>query len=88
MLAREGCYRAIENELPKYGMITNASDLVKYIEEKLVDVKSMLCNNVSTGLWLQNVESEIMSKVVEMFVQENAPLLPVHDSAIVRGKRC
>ncbi len=46
---------AIENELPKYGMITNASDLVKHIEEKLVDVKSMLCNNVSTGLWLQNV---------------------------------
>ncbi len=46
---------AIENELPKYGMITNASDLVKHIEEKLVDVKSMMCNNVSTGLWLQNV---------------------------------
>ena len=27
-----------------------------------------------------------MSRVVGMFVQENAPLLPVHDSAIVREK--
>jgi hypothetical protein len=77
---------AIENELPKYGVITNASDLVKHIEEKLVDVKSMLCNNVSTGLWLQNVESEMMSRVVSNFVAANAPLLPVHDSAIVREK--
>jgi hypothetical protein len=77
---------AIENELPKYGVITRASDLVKHIEKKLVDIKSMLCNNVSTGLWLQSVESEIMSRVVEMFVQENAPVLPVHDSAIVREK--
>ena len=77
---------ALEKELPKYGVSTSASDLVKHIEEKLVDVKSMLCNTSSTGLWLQNVESEIMSRVVEMFVQENAPLLPVHDSAIVREK--
>ena len=77
---------ALEKELPKYGVSTNASDLVKHIEEKLVDVKNMLCNTSSTGLWLQNVESEIMSRVVEMFVQENAPLLPVHDSAIVREK--
>ena len=57
---------ALEKELPKYGMITNASDLVKHIEEKLVDVKSMLCNTSSTGLWLQNVESEIMSRVVDI----------------------
>ena len=77
---------ALKKELPKYGVSTSASDLVKHIEEKLVDVKSMLCNTSSTGLWLQNVESEIMSRVVEMFVQENAPLLPVHDSAIVREK--
>jgi hypothetical protein len=77
---------AIENELPKYGMSANASDLVKHIEKKLVDVKSRFCNNVSTGLWLQSVESEIMSRVVEMFVQENAPVLPVHDSAIVRER--
>jgi hypothetical protein len=77
---------ALEKELPKYGVSTSASDLVKHIEEKLVDVKSMLCNTSSTGLWLQNVESEIMSRVVEMFVQENFPLLPVHDSAIVREK--
>lgn len=77
---------AIENDLPKHGVSTSASDLVKHIEEKLVDVKSMLCNTSSTGLWLQNVESEIMSRVVEMFVQENAPLLPVHDSAIVRER--
>jgi hypothetical protein len=77
---------AIENELPKYGMITRASDLVKRIEEKLVDVKSMLCNTSCTGLWLQNVESEIMSRVVSNFVAANSPLLPVHDSAIVREK--
>ena len=83
---RRAAICALEKELPKYGVSTNASDLVKHIEEKLVDVKNMLCNNVSTGLWLQNVESEIMSRVAEMFVQENAPLLPVHDSAIVREK--
>ena len=77
---------ALEKELPKYGVITNASDLVKHIEEKLVDVKSMLCNTSYTGLWLQNVESEIMSRVVSNFVAANAPLLPVHDSAIVREK--
>ena len=77
---------AIENDLPKHGLKWNATDVVRGIEEKLIDVQNMLCNTSSTGLWLQNVESEIMSKVVEMFVQENAPLLPVHDSAIVREK--
>ena len=77
---------AIENDLPKHGLKWNATDVVRGVEEKLLDVKSRFCNNVSTGLWLQNVESEIMSRVVEMFVQENAPLLPVHDSAIVREK--
>jgi hypothetical protein len=77
---------AIENELPKHGLKWNATDVVRGIEEKLLDIKSMLCNNVSSGLWLQSVESEIMSRVVEMFVQENAPVLPVHDSAIVRER--
>ena len=77
---------AIENDLPKHGLKWNATDVVRGIEEKLVDVKSMLCNTSSTGLWLQNVESEIMSKVVSNFVAANAPLLPVHDSAIVREK--
>ena len=77
---------AIENDLPKHGLKWNATDVVRGIEEKLVDVKSMLCNTSSTGLWLQNVESEIMSIVVSNFVAANAPLLPVHDSAIVREK--
>ena len=77
---------AIENDLQKHGLKWNATDVVRGIEEKLLGVKGRFCNNVSTGLWLQNVESEIMSKVVEMFVQANAPLLPVHDSAIVREK--
>ena len=77
---------AIENDLPKHGLKWNATDVVRGVEEKLLDVKNRFCNNVSTGLWLQNVESEIMSRVVEMFVQENAPLLPVHDSSIVRER--
>ena len=77
---------AIENDLPKHGLKWNATDVVRGVEEKLLDVKSRFCNNVSTGLWLQNVESEIMSKVAGNFVAANAPLLPVHDSAIVREK--
>ena len=77
---------AIENDLPKHGLKWNATDVVRGVEEKLLDVKSRFCNNVSTGLWLQNVESEIMSRVVSNFVAANAPLLPVHDSAIVREK--
>ncbi len=77
---------AIDNDLPKHGLKWNGADVVRGIEEKLLDVKSRFCNNVSTGLWLQNVESEIMSRVVSNFVAANAPLLPVHDSAIVREK--
>jgi hypothetical protein len=77
---------AIENELPKHGLKWNATDVVRGIEEKLLGIKGRFCNNVSTGLWLQNVESEVMSKVVSNFVAANAPLLPVHDSAIVREK--
>ena len=77
---------AIENELPKYVRGWGAREIVQKIEQKLSSVKHMFCCNQSTGLWLQNVESEIMSRLAEMFVQENAPLLPVHDSAIVREK--
>ena len=77
---------AIENDLPKHGLKWNATDVVRGVEEKLLGVKGRFCNNVSTGLWLQNVESEIMSKVVSNFVAANAPLLPVHDSAIVRER--
>ena len=77
---------ALEKELPKHGLKWNATDVVRGVEEKLLDVKSRFCNNVSTGLWLQNVESEIMSRVVSNFVAANAPLLPVHDSAIIREK--
>lgn len=77
---------ALENELPKYVNGWNAREIVQKIEQKLSSVKHMFCCNQSTGLWLQNVESEIMSRVVEIFVQENAPLLPVHDSGIVRER--
>ena len=78
-----GLISSIYNPLPFKVVVT---DVVRGIEEKLVDIKSMLCNTSSTGLWLQNVESEIMSRVVSNFVAANAPLLPVHDSAIVREK--
>jgi hypothetical protein len=77
---------AIENDLPKHGLKWNATEVVRGIEEKLLGIKGRFCNNVSTGLWLQNVESDIMSRVVSNFVAANAPLLPVHDSAIVREK--
>jgi len=77
---------AIENELPKYVRGWGAREIVQKIEQKLSSVKHMFCCNQSTGLWLQNVESEIMSRVVSNFVAANAPLLPVHDSAIVREK--
>jgi hypothetical protein len=77
---------AIENELPKYVRGWGAREIVQKIEQKLSSVKHMFCCNQSTGLWLQNVESEVMSRVVSNFVAANAPLLPVHDSAIVREK--
>ncbi len=77
---------ALEKELPKYVRGWCAREIVQKIEQKLSSVKHMFCCNQSTGLWLQNVESEIMSKVVSNFVAANAPLLPVHDSAIVREK--
>jgi hypothetical protein len=77
---------AIEKELPKYVRGWGAREIVQKIEQKLSSVKHMFCCNQSTGLWLQNVESEMMSRVVSNFVAANAPLLPVHDSAIVREK--
>lgn len=60
----------------------SAGEVTKYVYKFLGKLKKELFKD-RLGLRLANIESNIMSDVVQVFVALGRPVLPVHDSAIV-----
>ena len=60
----------------------SAATIVKLVHDFLGPIRQHLYKD-RLGLRLANLESDIMSDIVQVFVLLNRPCLPVHDSAIV-----
>lgn len=58
--------------------------VVKRIKECLPEFEDFFCREDSFGKTLQNMDSHIMSDIIDVFVRQQKPIIPVHDSAVVR----
>ena len=63
-----------------------ANDVVIAINDTFPELKEAFCNPSSTGLLLQNIESNIAHSILNVFVEAEMPCLVIHDSFIVRQR--
>jgi hypothetical protein len=66
----------------------NAQGVFDTIYATLVDFQPYFCQTRCTGLWLQNVDSKITEEIIKEFIRQEKPILPIHDSFIVKEEDC
>lgn len=62
----------------------NGWSVLKRVYEVLPEFKDFFCREDSFGLTLQNIDSRIMEEIVKRFIDARKPMVPVHDSCLVR----
>jgi len=65
---------------------TKGWDVYKLIYDSLHEIQHYFCSTEGTGLHLQCIDSKIVEEVARAFVQLGKPLLPVHDSFVVKAE--
>lgn len=65
--------------------ITRAKPLMEKFREAHAPIAHYFCTGKETGLRLMNKDSTIALDVVDHFIKQNIPCLPVHDSFIVQA---
>ncbi len=60
-----------------------AEEVFDRIYSMLPEFEPFFCNENCTGMFLQNKDAAITEKIVMGFVNEQVPILPIHDSFIV-----
>jgi hypothetical protein len=63
---------------------SNINKTIKAVFEHNYKLKEFACDD--KGVWLQNIDSDITSIVLEYFTNRNILCLPIHDSYIVEKK--
>lgn len=84
--------RAINLEIRKYkeqgwkidDSLNTGKKLREHIYSMTPDFIPCYCRSDSFGLALQNADSWLAQRVIEVFIEEMKPILPIHDSFIVR----
>lgn len=84
--------RAINAEIRKFTIqgwnfdksLSTGKKVREYIYSMTPDFLSCYCRDDSFGLALQNADSYLAQRVIEKFVDEMKPILPIHDSFVVR----
>lgn len=64
----------------------NASDVMDRIIDSLPEFEDFFFRSDSYGLTLQNVDSNIMERILKHFSDAGKPCIPVHDSIVVRAE--
>nr|DAH57115.1 MAG TPA: DNA polymerase I [Caudoviricetes sp.] len=88
----ESAERAINKEITRFKKqgwkidksLNTGSKLREHIYSMTPDFVKCYCRNDSFGLALQNADSWLAQRVIEKFVEEMKPILPIHDSFVVR----
>lgn len=84
--------RAIREEMacPEYkGKVVfegNPELVLKQVKDSFPEFSSYFCNENCTGLYLQNIDSKITEKIIEEFIKQDVPILPIHDSYLCQEK--
>lgn len=89
---KDSADRAINKEITKFKAIgwnidsslNTGAKVREYIYSRTPDFIPCYCRNDSFGLALQNADSYLAQRVIEKFVDEMKPILPIHDSFVVR----
>lgn len=79
----------INNLSPEEKMIYNlgsGKNVFDLIIKNYSQLEKMFCKNDSYGLFLQNEESNLADRIINDFVDQGFPILPIHDSFIVKLK--
>ncbi len=63
---------------------TKAGIIMQWIRKGHPKLKHYFCNLDSTGLMLMKMDSDMAHHVIHEFVSQEKPILPVHDSFLVR----
>lgn len=84
--------RAINKEITKFKQqgwnidksLSTGKKVREHIYAMTPDFIKCYCRNDSFGLALQNADSWLAQRVIEKFVEDMKPILPIHDSFVVR----
>ena len=89
----QGAAKAIQSVLGEY-LIKSPEDfpkgcdkagvIMQWIRKSHPKLNSYFCNLDSTGLALMKVDSDMAHHVIHTFVSKEKPILPIHDSFLVR----
>ncbi len=86
-LSKKDAVGAIRNEMngTSYSGVYagKAEEVFDRIYSMLPEFEPFFCNENCTGMFLQNKDAAITEKIVMGFVNEQVPILPIHDSFIV-----
>lgn len=88
----ESAERAINKEITKFKLqgwqidksLNTGKKVREYIYSMTPDFIRCYCRSDSFGLALQNADSWLAQRVIEKFVEDMKPILPIHDSFVVR----
>jgi hypothetical protein len=69
--------------LEEYG-ITTGEHIIEAFEKAHPKIAHYFCSENHTGMRLMNLDAQISLDVVNHFIKQNIPILPVHDSFIVQ----
>lgn len=84
--------RAINKEITKFKLqgwnidksLNTGKKVREHIYSMTPDFIKCYCRSDSFGLALQNADSWLAQRVIEKFVEDMKPILPIHDSFVVR----
>lgn len=89
----QGAAKAIQSLLEDYLVeapddfpegCTKAGVIMQWIRKGHPKLKHHFCNLDSTGLMLMKMDSDMAHHVIHCFVSQEKPILPIHDSFLVR----
>lgn len=80
--AESAIRNAFAKEGIKYGNLVSIPELIAEIEEKHQPISDLFYSNA--GLRLQKIESDICLKILDLFARLMKPIIPKHDSFIVK----
>lgn len=89
----QGAAKAIQSLLEDYLLespedfpygCTKAGIIMQWIRKGHPKLKHHFCNLDSTGLTLMKMDSDMAHHVIHCFVSQEKPILPIHDSFLVR----
>ncbi|AUR89070.1 hypothetical protein NVP1121O_042 [Vibrio phage 1.121.O._10N.286.46.C4] len=71
-----------KDDLPD--QVSKASVVMGWVKSGHPDLVKYFCSLESTGLSLMKMDSDMASHVIHCFVSDEKPILPIHDSCLVR----